>query len=163
MFDMLHYELERDRCASCVNEYKHDITHINANLYIGNYTAARCRANLVNYDIEAIINVSGVIYKPCTENYLEIPIDDKPNVDLSKYYDQIYNFIEQHSDKNILVHCMAGISRSASFVIYYFMKKNNLQFDDAYRYVKMRRPVVKPNYGFVAQLSKCRFFVEVNI
>ena len=51
-------------------------------------------------------------------------------------------------DENILVHCNIGMSRSASVVIYYIMKTQNLKYDDALKFVKGRRPIVKPNVGF---------------
>lgn len=52
----------------------------------------------------------------------------------------------------MLVHCAAGVSRSASFVIAYLMKKRDMLYPDALRYVKERRKVISPNSGFKKQL-----------
>lgn len=52
----------------------------------------------------------------------------------------------------VLVHCYAGVSRSASIVIAYVMKELNLDFDTAYQLVHRARPVVSPNEGFEKQL-----------
>lgn len=40
------------------------------------------------------------------------------------------------------------MSRSASIVIAYMMKKTNNTFDQVYTHVKGRRPIVEPNDGF---------------
>ena len=48
----------------------------------------------------------------------------------------------------------AGVSRSASVVIAYVMKKLDLGYKDAYKFVKERRKVIHPNPGFVGQLIK---------
>lgn len=42
---------------------------------------------------------------------------------------------------------MAGISRSATVVIAYIMKKEKMNYDQAYDWVKRRRPVIRPNPG----------------
>ena len=55
---------------------------------------------------------------------------------------------------NILVHCNKGVSRSATFVIAYLMKKNDLTVDKALEYVKSKREIVSPNEAFIGQLRK---------
>lgn len=52
----------------------------------------------------------------------------------------------------MLVHCAAGVSRSASFIIAYLINKKEMLFPDAYKYVKERRKVIRPNSGFEKQL-----------
>jgi len=54
----------------------------------------------------------------------------------------------------VLVHCEAGISRSATMCIAYLMHKNGLTMDEAYDYVKLRRAVIAPNLNFMRQLSE---------
>lgn len=51
-----------------------------------------------------------------------------------------------------LVYCVAGVSRSASICIAYFMKHHQLSLLEAYNYVKLKRPRIKPNCGFFKQL-----------
>lgn len=53
----------------------------------------------------------------------------------------------------MLVHCKMGISRSGSTVIAYVMKQQRWPLDVALAYVRDRRPVVKPNEGFMKQLQ----------
>lgn len=45
-----------------------------------------------------------------------------------------------------------GVSRSASFVIMFIMKKYRVPFEDVLEFVRDRRNVVDPNEGFVRQL-----------
>ncbi|KAG7282723.1 hypothetical protein CRUP_017649 [Coryphaenoides rupestris] len=54
--------------------------------------------------------------------------------------------------KGVLVHCQAGVSRSATVVIAYLMKHTLMTMTDAYKYVRGRRPVVSPNLNFMGQL-----------
>ncbi len=54
----------------------------------------------------------------------------------------------------VLVHCAAGVSRSASTVIAYIMKKRGWGFNETFNYVKKRRPIICPNYGFQRQLNQ---------
>jgi hypothetical protein len=53
----------------------------------------------------------------------------------------------------VLVHCMAGMSRSASMVIAFVMKARRMPYDTALRFVKERRPICMPNPGFHKQVS----------
>lgn len=66
-----------------------------------------------------------------------------------------YLFIEEGRHYgNVLVHCHKGISRSASFVMGYLMKKNDLTWDEALSFLQMSRPIVQPNESFLQQLKQ---------
>lgn len=52
------------------------------------------------------------------------------------------------NNKIVLVHCMAGASRSASVIIYYLIKYHNFSFDHALTHVKEKRPIVNINKWF---------------
>lgn len=52
----------------------------------------------------------------------------------------------------VFIHCLAGISRSPSLAIAYIMRYLNLSVDEAYQYVKQRRPKISPNFNFLGQL-----------
>lgn len=67
-----------------------------------------------------------------------------------------YHFIDiaVSDGQNILVHCMAGISRSVSLVVYFLMKKYHLPFNLAYEKVRTLRTIAAPNSSFKSQLIK---------
>lgn len=83
------------------------------------------------------------------QQHLERLYANKPMIEVSYHIlDHVLN-----SRQNILVHCMAGVSRSASMIIYYLMRKYNMSFEDAYKLVKSKRTIVNPNKSFQAQLK----------
>lgn len=57
-------------------------------------------------------------------------------------------------DGVVLVHCNAGVSRSASVVIGFLMSQEKMSFDEAFSTVKTARPSIQPNPGFMNQLKK---------
>ena len=59
----------------------------------------------------------------------------------------------EQSGGRVLVHCQAGISRSPSIVLAYLIDRKNMDFDDAYHLLTERRPIVAPNFNFLAQLN----------
>ena len=69
--------------------------------------------------------------------------------------DNIDKFIDEivKKGKRVYVHCAAGVSRSASTVLAYMMASRNISLNDAYDLVSAKRPCIKPNDGFVAQLK----------
>jgi len=87
-------------------------------------------------------------------DYLKIRIDDSPFARLDAYFDLVSDKIKGTKDKSgkTLVHCVAGVSRSASLVCAYLIKYENMSLRQAYQYVKMARPIIRPNLGFWKQL-----------
>ena len=55
---------------------------------------------------------------------------------------------------NILVHCHAGVSRSATITIAYLLKHSKLSMMDIYRLVKAKRNIISPNFNFMGQLME---------
>ncbi|KAG5363879.1 Tyrosine-protein phosphatase MSG5 [Yarrowia sp. B02] len=54
--------------------------------------------------------------------------------------------------KRVLVHCQCGVSRSASLLIAYIMRKQQLDLNAAYDWVKYRSPEIGPNMTLIFQL-----------
>jgi protein-tyrosine phosphatase len=54
----------------------------------------------------------------------------------------------------VMVHCMAGKSRSSAVVIGYLMIKHDMSLREAYKHVALRRPKIAPNASFFIQLMK---------
>lgn len=52
----------------------------------------------------------------------------------------------------MLVHCQAGVSRSATIAIAYVMARQSMGMLEAFRFVKARRAIVAPNFNFMGQL-----------
>lgn len=71
-------------------------------------------------------------------------------------FDDGIDYVRGHIEngKNVLVHCAAGVSRSASLVIAYMMKVKGMSFTESHNYVKSKRGVIQPNEGFIEQLKK---------
>ncbi len=54
--------------------------------------------------------------------------------------------------RGVLVHCLAGISRSVTVTVAYLMQTLDKSLDDAYEIVKDRKPNISPNFNFMGQL-----------
>jgi dual specificity phosphatase 12 len=91
-----------------------------------------------------------------------IPVQDSEYEDLLIHLPNACLFIETALSRGgkVLVHCVMGISRSATVVCAYLMVFQRLSASAAIQYVRKRRPEIHPNYGFVKQLhafSHCRY------
>lgn len=58
----------------------------------------------------------------------------------------------KQSGGRVLVHCQAGISRSATICLAYLMHTQRVRLDEAFNFVKQRRHVISPNLAFMGQL-----------
>lgn len=95
-------------------------------------------------------------------SYLVIPLEDEPEASLLEVLPQALEFLEAAPSEgsfgpNCLVHCVSGMSRSASLAIAYVMKRHGKSYEDAFELVRSKRPVIKPNSGFVRQLRSIGF------
>jgi len=58
----------------------------------------------------------------------------------------------RQNECGVLVHCLAGISRSVTVTVAYLMHSLDLSLSDAYDHVKRCKPDVSPNFSFMGQL-----------
>ena len=81
---------------------------------------------------------------------------DLPEADLlSALHDCIPYLLHAHQrcGGRVLIHCQAGISRSASVVIAYLVRLYGWSVRQAYEVCYEARPYIHPNEGFVSQLE----------
>lgn len=82
-------------------------------------------------------------------------MEDTTDEELAPFLQKAFEFIEeQRQTKNVLVHCIAGVSRSATIIAYYLMKKYALNVEESIEIIKKSRQIVRPNIGFYRQLKE---------
>jgi len=134
-------------------------TETKGGLYLGNSVISQDLVYLKENKIPIILDVCGqkfVYPEDIIEAYKCIEAEDSPYFDLAQYFDECLEFIHEHrlKGRNVFVHCKAGVSRSATIVICYLMKILEMDFENAYKFVKMKRTCIEPNEGFLEQIEK---------
>jgi len=134
------------------------------NLFIGSYHAAKDEKWLVTNKVGYVVDVGSGAPEAFPESlkYLHLDFLDVPVAKLCTAFSQAHKFIEAGlaTGQGVLVHCHAGISRSATIVVSYLMRKLGLSFQDSLKALRNHRPFVKPNDGFVDQLVAYEEFLQ---
>lgn len=79
---------------------------------------------------------------------------DTPDQNLSQYFSVCNDFIHaaRLREGNVLIHCLAGMSRSVTVAVAYIMTATHLNWKEALKVVRAGRAVANPNTGFQNQL-----------
>ncbi|CAL8317044.1 unnamed protein product [Boreogadus saida] len=135
-----------------------ELTAILPLLYLGNERDARDLAMLRRANIGFVLNVTTHLplfhYDTGLFCYKRLPATDSNKQNLRQYFEEAFEFIEEahQAGMGLLIHCQAGVSRSATIVIAYLMKHTWMTMTDAYKFVKARRAIISPNLNFMGQL-----------
>uniref|UniRef100_A0A8D0AZA5 Dual specificity protein phosphatase 10 n=1 Tax=Salvator merianae TaxID=96440 RepID=A0A8D0AZA5_SALMN len=135
-----------------------ELTPILPFLFLGNEQDAQDLEKMQRLNIGYIINVTTHLplyhYEKGLFNYKRLPATDSNKQNLRQYFEEAFEFIEEahQCGKGLLIHCQAGVSRSATIVIAYLMKHTRMTMTDAYKFVKGKRPIISPNLNFMGQL-----------
>jgi predicted protein tyrosine phosphatase len=122
---------------------------IDDRIYIGGETAASNRHTIDRYDISHILNLA-VDSKPYDHSGIRIlkaQIEDS-QIAPDGYFESIANLISSivnNHTENIMVHCVAGISRSVTAVMSYLLLHKQLKFYDALSVIQSARPCASPH------------------
>ena len=122
-------------------------------IYLGDCDGARDEEKLKENNIKRVLSCMGSLspkYEDKTIKQKILELDDFPNTNIIKYFVDSLKFIDETDDK-VFVHCFAGVSRSATLVIAYFMWKNKISYKESYELVRKKR-MIGPNIGFTRQL-----------
>jgi len=127
-------------------------------LYIGNILSARSSRSLTERRITHILSVcpdpipaelpeSGLTHR-------RIPVDDVDYADLLTHLPAACQYIEEsmRAGGTVLVHCVQGLSRSATVIAAYLMWSRRIGATQALEIVRRAREQVWPNPGFQEQL-----------
>jgi dual specificity phosphatase 12 len=131
---------------------------IEGKLYLGNLNAARSSRSLSERRITHILSVcSDPIPGELPESgmtHMRIPIEDVDYADILIWLPSAVRFIHKALSEHgiVLVHCVQGLSRSATVVAAYLMWSQRIQATTALEVVRRSREQVWPNPGFQEQL-----------
>lgn len=141
-------------------EKSHAWTQIMNGLYLGEYRAILNTGTLATCKIKAIIDLTNGTTLPRSVTQLRlkkhiVKVDDNVHANIAQHFQGCINFIDQQlaNNKNVLVYCKQGVSRSASIIIAYLMAKTRATFHTTLAYVKSRRQQALPNKAFIKQLQ----------
>jgi protein-tyrosine phosphatase len=127
--------------VACLVDYE------TSELGIGHVITAMDDEELDYYGIEGEID-----FKGATWTWLNVEdVDEEP---LGEEFERICREIDAATStgKSVLVHCMAGVSRSPTLAAAYLMWHYKWTVVQALAFLKERRPCVDPNEGFKRQL-----------
>ncbi|XP_052902744.1 dual specificity protein phosphatase Mpk3 isoform X2 [Anopheles moucheti] len=138
-------------------------------LFLGNASHSEDLKSLKKYNIKYILNVTpdlpNVFERDGQIRYLQIPITDHWSQagDLANHFPDAIKFIDEARTNGcgVLVHCLAGVSRSVTVTLAYLMFARTLSLNDAFLLVRSRKPDVSPNFHFMQQLHS--FEQQLNI
>jgi hypothetical protein len=136
-------------------------------LYLSSEAPARSLVFLRNNNIKAVVNCAidshplpfEELQSAGVEIFTHVKIVDSPGVSNRKGIEDALDAVIDAVNKvegrgAVLVHCIAGVSRSATTVIAYLMKQHKKSLLEAAYHVKKIRRVIYPNIGFFRVLRE---------
>ncbi len=152
----------------CHNMQIH-VTEILPNLYLSDSSAGNDMKFIVEKNIKLIINCANECNIPdfiTTQQlsicYIRHPLRDASDEQISSILDSCVEQIRATllRGDGVIVHCMKGMSRSASIVLAYLIRyglslddQQKMTYDDAFDYV-LQRHKISPNIGFCIALKE---------
>mmetsp|Transcript_19322 Transcript_19322/g.31646 ORF Transcript_19322/g.31646 Transcript_19322/m.31646 type:complete len:205 (+) Transcript_19322:218-832(+) len=128
-------------------------------IFLGSARSAKDDALLFTKKIKGVLTIADELRLP-TDTYQRMGIAHKlfsiPDLESSQIrevFDEAFDWLNK-VEKPVLIHCAAGISRSATVTIAYLMKSRQMSLAEAWTMVKNSRPIIYPNKGFIAALMR---------
>ena len=141
------------------------IDEIIPHLYLSGDDAATNKEILDKHKITHVLNLTTNVQNKFEPEltYMKVKIYDLVDQKICEHFKSTFEFINNALKEggSLLVHCNAGISRSATIVIAYLMQKRLFNgFDSAYEHVKSKRFKINPNRGFIKQLYEFEYILN---
>ena len=122
------------------------------NLWLGNIKAATDAKWLAEKGIKCVFNCTKDIpFVPTIQRQYRVPVDDNlqaeeiRNLNLWSY-EIVYKMLREYkTGQPMLVHCYAGMQRSAACLAMFLIATKNMTPDQAYEFIKDKRPIAFQN------------------
>ena len=134
-----------------------DCSCLDSFIVIGSQDVAAEWDILAKYGVTHIVNIGTYVknYFPDKLKYLNVKVNDTPDTKVLRCFENTFKFIDEGRQNGcVFIHCNAGVSRASTFTTGYLMRTDNMSYNDAFSYVKSKRPSARPNEGFVQQLKE---------
>ena len=129
------------------NESKADAHLILPGLWLGNVRSSRDDKFLKENNIIRVFNCTkDAPFHHSIKKQYRVPVDDNleeeeiRNMELWSF-EIVYKLSKEHREGSVLVHCHAGMQRSAAVVAMYLIAKQVMKSDDAIKFIKEKRPI----------------------
>ena len=116
-------------------------------LWLGNINASQDQQFLKDKGINVVFNCTKTIpFVQWVPRKYRLPVDDNlqeeeiRNMELWSF-ETVYKLIQELKNGPVLVHCHAGVQRSAAVVAMYLIAIMGFKTEDAIKYIKERRPI----------------------
>lgn len=151
---------EFERTSPVLGTFDDVAAEVMPQLFVGAFMSEQNKEELDRKKMTHILQVGDNLtrsYEGAFE-YKTITIADSESANLLAHFRECFSFIEEAKNAGggtgcVLVHCFAGISRSATVCIGYLMWKLSLSLGAAYSLVESARSCAQPNEGFRRQLE----------
>ena len=149
MFSFMEVPDQKDECSSIVPGI----------LYLSGYLPANNIEMLAELSITHIVRIGDnddfAVYKEYDHiEYKIINIEDSVRSHFTpEILDDAIDFIRSATSP-VLIHCRAGISRSATVAMAYLMVVKKMTYREARNFVQAKRPCASPNTTFLKDLRE---------
>jgi rhodanese-related sulfurtransferase len=136
--------------------FKNDADLIIPGIWLGNGKASMNDEFLKKNNITVVFNCTKDLpFHSSIKRRYRVPVDDNLQADEIRNlelwsYEIVYKIKKEHNKgRKILVHCYAGMQRSAASVAMYLIATNKMNSDEAITFLKDKRPIVffpAPNF-----------------
>jgi len=152
-----HYSALLSKSLKVLPVRDFDAQEIVPNLYLGDVYAAHNTKELKNRNITHIVTCTVGIVPPFPQlfKYKHLQILDCAAENINEHFADTSEFIADaiEGGGKVLVHCIRGVSRSATIVSAYLITAYHIGHEEAVQKVREKRPIARPNYGFMMQLE----------
>ena len=129
-------------------------------LWLGNAEASQDIAFLKDKRIDAVFNCTkNLPFVHSVKRKYRLPVDDNlqdeeiRNMELMSC-EVVYKVIHEYKQGPILVHCAAGMQRSAAVVAMFLIATKGMKTDQAITYIRQRRPIAfQPGPNFIKAIK----------
>lgn len=134
--------------------------HVSEGVFLSAQDVAQNHELLHALQITHIVNVATGVECMFRERieYLDLTsVLDMPSENLKQHFERATTFMRnavESGQGRVLVHCNMGVSRSSSLVLAYIMRYERMPLAKALEHVRSRRPIIRPNDGFMQQLKE---------